>query len=125
MTPEAYLNLLANAIYSKSKALEVKNTLEYLGQSWYALKEQIKVTKLRSVPLVQSKVLSKDIFIAEQNRRAQDPSALGIDSKDNGYGSSPNGTKQRDIDVLVKLLPYYDSDLTLRNKENDDSKKLR
>ena len=82
MTPEAYLNLLANAIYSQSKALEVKSTLEYLGQSWYALKEQIKVTKLRSVPLVQSKVLYKDIFIAEQNRRAQDPSALGIDNKD-------------------------------------------
>lgn len=74
---------------------------------------------------MHSKVLSKDIFIAEQNRRAQDPSALGIDGKDNAYSTSSDGTKQRDIDVLVKLLPYYDSDLTLRNKENDDSKKLR
>ena len=61
----------------------------------------------------------------EQLRRAQDPAALGIDSKENPYSRNSDGSKQRDIDVLVRLLPYYDTDLTLRNKENDDAKKLR
>lgn len=28
------------------------------------------------------------------------------------------GAKQRDIDVLVKLLPYYDIDLSLKKSDN-------
>jgi len=31
MAPEAYLHLLTNAVYSQSKAAELKTTLEYLG----------------------------------------------------------------------------------------------
>jgi len=50
---------------------------------------------------------------------------MGVGGKEQPYGQSFDSSKQRDIDVLVRLLPYYDTDLTLRNKENDDAKKLR
>ena len=49
-----------------------------------------------------------------------DPTALGVDSNPN----KPN-ERLRDIDVLVKLLPYYDTDLTIRNDENPKSKNVR
>ena len=39
MDPNAYFTLLTNAVYSQTKATELKNTLEYLGQNWFSLKE--------------------------------------------------------------------------------------
>lgn len=38
--PEAeYLSILRNAVYSASKAAELKQTLEVVGFNWYNLKE--------------------------------------------------------------------------------------
>lgn len=42
MEQSAFLTLLTNSIYSKSKSEELKETLEYLGQNWLTLKEHIK-----------------------------------------------------------------------------------
>jgi len=39
MDPNAYMNLLQNAVYSKTKAIELRSTIEYLGQNWFSLKE--------------------------------------------------------------------------------------
>jgi hypothetical protein len=36
---EQYLSLLRNAVYSKDKASEVRDTLETLGENWFSLKE--------------------------------------------------------------------------------------
>ena len=39
--------------------------------------------------------------------------------------SFTNHTGQTDIDVLVRLLPFYDIDLSQRNKEDLKAKQLR
>ena len=43
MTEDAYLALLRNAVYSATKAAELKQSLEVVGFNWYNLKEQIKM----------------------------------------------------------------------------------
>lgn len=39
MTSEKYFDLLRNAVYNKSKATELKDTLDVLGFNWMTLKE--------------------------------------------------------------------------------------
>lgn len=128
MDPDAYMNLLQNAVYSKTKAIELRSTIEYLGQNWFSLKEQIKNIRLKNIPEVKSKMLARDLRANEQMRKAQDPTAKGL-----GYDESavteflPEKYKEqpKDIDALVKLLPYYDVDFTLPAKENQTSRTVR
>ena len=43
ITEDAYMALLRNAVYSATKAAELKQSLEVVGFNWYNLKEQIKM----------------------------------------------------------------------------------
>ena len=54
MNTEAYITLLKNSVYSNAKALELSQTIEFLGQNWFGLKEQLKNIKLRNIPKVES-----------------------------------------------------------------------
>jgi len=128
MEPTAYFTLLTNAVYSQSKANELKHTLEYLGQHWFRLKESIKSLKLKNVPVVQSKLLAKDLKVNEQMRKAQDPEAPGVIQDDvpaDPFRKKNEGDAHRDVDVLVKLLPFYDVDMTQRGKDSGDAQYLR
>jgi hypothetical protein len=62
------------------------------------------------VPSVESKLLAKDLKISDFKRKDNDPSAKA---------------ESRDVDVLVKLLPFYELDLTLKKNEADDVQYLR
>ena len=61
MPDHEYQNLLRNAVYSQTKAQELKNSLEIVGFNWYNLKEQIKMVRLSKVPQVASKMLQKNM----------------------------------------------------------------
>ena len=78
--------------------------------------------------MVQSKLLAKDMRINEQMRKAQDPEARGVIEEDE-YGDPFKKKNEhdmhRDIDVLVKLLPFYDVDMTQRGKDNGEAQYLR
>jgi len=73
-------------------------------------------------------MLARDLRANEQMRKAQDPTAKGL-----GYDESavteflPEKYKEqpKDIDALVKLLPYYDVDFTSPAKENQTSRTVR
>lgn len=39
MTPDRYMDLLKNSVYSSTKATELKETLDVLGFNWMTLKE--------------------------------------------------------------------------------------
>ena len=117
---EAYLLLLEKAVYSKTKAKELKNQFEFLGQMWFRIKDRIKEEQLKNVPQVKSTLLQKDLFQNEIKRKQMAPDAKGVDSNP----KKPD-ERSRDIDVLVKLLPFYDTDLTIRNDQSPDAKHMR
>ena len=77
--------------------------------------------------MVQSKLLAKDLKINEQMRKAQDPEAPGVIQEDGSAGAFKKNDHElhRDIDVLVKLLPFYDLDMTLKGKDSGDAQYLR
>jgi hypothetical protein len=50
---------LRNAVYSSEKAIDLKNTLEVLGENWFLLKEKLKSLKLEKVPQIDNKKLVK------------------------------------------------------------------
>ena len=84
-----YLTLLRNAVYSQSKALELRNTLEVVGFNWYNLKEQIKMIRLSKVPKVASKMLQKNILKQRQSTTQSSPDILSmINEKNMGRAES-------------------------------------
>ena len=71
-------------------------------------------------------MLQKELWVNEKRRKELNPDAMGVDhdGKTNDYENN-SLQRQRDIDVLVKLLPYYDIDLSTRNNTNSKAKELR
>lgn len=39
ITDDQYIHILRNSVYSLEKAIEIKKTLETLGENWFNLKE--------------------------------------------------------------------------------------
>lgn len=70
MPEDAYMALLRNAVYSATKATELKQSLEVVGFNWYNLKEQIKMIQLSKAPQVASKMLQKNL-VKEQAPKDQ------------------------------------------------------
>jgi hypothetical protein len=58
------------------------------------------------VPIVESKLLAKDLKISDYKTKYGDPEAKG---------------EHRDVDVLIKLLPFYELDLTLKKTDAENA----
>lgn len=88
------------------KALELKATLETLGENWFNLKEQIKSLKLQDAPIIQNTKLFKGINNSHSNK-------------------SNDIFNKHEVEILIKLLPYFDVPLAESKKIRKESNELR
>lgn len=93
---QEYIKLIRNAVYSQDKAVELKQTMDVLGFNWFNLKEQIKTLKLAQAPQVASRMLQKNKFVNLKEDFAARPQ------------KRDEATDNHEIDILLKLLPYFD-----------------
>ena len=80
--------------------------------------------RLAKVPKVASKMLQKNMFKQRQNQQLE----LGekSPSKHNDPGKSVALLSQtKEINILLRLLPYFEVPLNLKNADGPDSKNLR
>jgi hypothetical protein len=77
------------------KVFELKDTLEDLGYHWFTLKEQIKSLKLYDAPKIENTKLVK-----------------GVHVKSIGGTNAANSLDYHEVEILIKLLPYFDIPLS-------------
>ena len=100
LSEDEYNRLLRNAVYSQQKATEVKKTLEELSHNWLSFKDNLKRLKTNTGPRVASKMLQKPHIV---NVKTMDRTPL-------------------EVEILLKLLPYFDVAINQKGKEAPDSK---
>lgn len=102
-----YLNVLKGAVYSLAKAEELSATFDVLGYNWFNLKEQLKTIRLSREPALQNKMLAK-------------PRAVNLELNARGLTTSVT-----EINLLLKLLPFFDIDLTTKSSDLPEAKQAR
>ena len=74
-------------------------------------------------------MLARDLRTNEEMRKAQDPNAKSLIQEENEAALALLPEKyqpqQQDVDVLVKLLPYYEVELHLKASENPKARYVR
>ncbi len=102
---------MRNAVYSLDKAIEIKAKLEILGENWFNFKEQLKGLKLHEAPKINNPKLLKPLPASKQS------SNLVI--------SSQKTKSYQDVEILMKLIPYFDIPLALSKRIKPEANSLR
>lgn len=88
--------------------MELKNKLQILGENWFNFKEQLKGLKLHEAPKINNPKLLKPLPSSQKKSKLL-------------HGAKPF----QDVDILMKLIPYFDIPLASSKKTKPEANTLR
>ena len=90
------------------KAYDLQKILVTLGENWFNLREQIKNLKLEEAPKIENPKLAKGITVNQI-----------------GGKNAANLKDYQEVDILIKLIPYFDIPLSKSSKIVPEATNLR